>query len=131
MSLLEFDIWYNECYLSANNANSADELLSSAKASNEFQVYDDAAERFERMQRELMLADLDSAPFRQAQINSHRRVSPTMGCTSRALLRVFQHAFNAVPTSNSGFRSGGSYRQEQPLLPPINAGGSRQKPMVR
>lgn len=72
---LEFDIWYNECYLSGNNSGDIDEVLASNKAVNEFQLYDDAAERFERMQKELLLSDLDSMPFRQAQMRTNRRVS--------------------------------------------------------
>ncbi|CAF1205076.1 unnamed protein product [Adineta ricciae] len=119
--LQEYDIWYNECYLNGNNTGTVegDELISSVKPSNEYQVYDDAAERFERMQKELLLADLDSMPFRQAQINTNRR-----------------HVFNAPPiqgksTNNTGYRSGGSYRQEQSFLPPITLNTNRQKSLVR
>jgi len=52
-----------------------DDITISNKANNEYQVYDDAAERFDRMQRELLLSDLDSMPFRQAQMRTNRRVS--------------------------------------------------------
>lgn len=72
---LEFDIWYNECYLSGNNTSDMDDILSSNKPTNEYQLFDDAAERFERMQKELLLSDLDSMPFRQAQMRTNRRVS--------------------------------------------------------
>ncbi len=70
---LEFDVWYNECYLSGNTGGSDD--LTSSYRNNDYQVYDDAAERFERMQKELLLSDLDSMPFRQAQMRTNRRVS--------------------------------------------------------
>jgi hypothetical protein len=36
---------------------------------------EDAAERFERMQKELQLTDIDSVPYRAAKIRSDRRVS--------------------------------------------------------
>jgi len=73
---LEFDVWYNECYLNGNNnTGGTDDLLSSNKNNNDYRVYDDAAERFERMQKELLLSDLDSMPFRQAQMRTNRRVS--------------------------------------------------------
>lgn len=75
MFLLEFDIWYNECYLNGSNTSDIDDILSSNKTTNEYQLYDDAAERFERMQKELLLSDLDSMPFRQAQMRTNRRVS--------------------------------------------------------
>ena len=71
---LEFDIWYNECYLNGNPSGSVDDITPSDKTNNEYQVYDDAAERFDRMQKELLLSDLDSMPFRQAQMRTNRRV---------------------------------------------------------
>jgi hypothetical protein len=74
-NFLEFDIWYNECYLTGNPTGSIDDITISNKSNNEYQVYDDAAERFDRMQRELLLSDLDSMPFRQAQMRTNRRVS--------------------------------------------------------
>ena len=52
-----------------------DDGSSSHKINHEYQVYDDAAERFERMQKELLLSNLDSMPFRQAQMRTNRRVS--------------------------------------------------------
>ena len=76
-AFLEFDIWYNECYLNGNNTGGVDDTTSSNKT-NEYQVYDDAAERFERMQKELLLSDLDSMPFRQAQMRTNRRVSSSI-----------------------------------------------------
>lgn len=83
---LEFDIWYNECYLNgtAGNPTTAlqDDSFPSAKSNPEYQFYDDAAERFERMQKELLLSNLDSMPFRQAQMRTNRRVS-------RLFLNVF------------------------------------------
>jgi len=54
-----------------------DDITSLTRNTNEYQVYDDAAERFERMQKELLLSDLDSMPFRQAQMRTNRRVSST------------------------------------------------------
>ncbi len=52
------------------------DLLSKNKTNNnDYRQYDDAAERFERMQKELLLSDLDSMPFRQAQMRTNRRVS--------------------------------------------------------
>jgi hypothetical protein len=71
-SRLEFDIWYNECYV--NGTNTVDELQSSIKVNQEFQFYDDAAERFERMQKDLLLSNAESMPFRQAQMRTNRRV---------------------------------------------------------
>jgi hypothetical protein len=73
---LEFDVWYHECYLNGNNnPGGSDDLLSSNKNNNDYRLYDDAAERFERMQKELLSSDLDSMPFRQAQLRTNRRVS--------------------------------------------------------
>jgi hypothetical protein len=75
---LEFDVWYNECYLTGttNPGGSVNDLLSKNKTNNnDYRQYDDAAERFERMQKELLLSDLDSMPFRQAQMRTNRRVS--------------------------------------------------------
>ncbi|CAF4087257.1 unnamed protein product [Rotaria magnacalcarata] len=125
--LQEFDIWYNECYSNGNNATDIDDIISSNKVTNEYQFYDDAAERFERMQKELLLSDLDSMPFRQAQMRTNRR-----------------HVFNAARTqgpwkqapptttaNNTGFRSGQSYAQEIFSLPAISVSAGRQKSMVR
>ncbi|CAF1528229.1 unnamed protein product, partial [Rotaria sordida] len=36
-----------------------DNLLTSNKNTNDYHLHDDAAERFERMQKELLLSDLD------------------------------------------------------------------------
>jgi hypothetical protein len=73
--LLEFDIWFTEFYINGNNPGGMDNALSSNKPNNQYPVYDDAAERFERMQKELLLSDLDSMPFRQAQMKTNRRVN--------------------------------------------------------
>ena len=78
MISVEFDIWYNECYLNGVHpppSTSNEDLLPSAKNTSEYQFYDDAAERFERMQKELLLSNLDSMPFRQAQMRTNRRVN--------------------------------------------------------
>ncbi len=64
-----------------NNPGGLDDYSSSNKTNNnnnntnDYRFYDDAAERFERMQKELLLSDLDSMPFRQAQMRTNRRVS--------------------------------------------------------
>ena len=51
-------------------------MYSSNKTNHtDYRLYDDAAERFEQMQKELLLSDLDSMPFRQAQMRTNRRVS--------------------------------------------------------
>ena len=74
--IVEFDIWYNECYINGtSNTGGMDDMTSPNKNTNEYQVYDDAAERFDRMQKELLLSDLDSMPFRQAQMRTNRRVN--------------------------------------------------------
>ncbi|CAF3904181.1 unnamed protein product [Adineta steineri] len=125
--LQEFDIWYNECYLNGNNTGSFDDTATINKPNNEFQVYDDAAERFERMQKEILLSDLDSMPFRQAQMNTNRRHA----FNAAAAQGPWKQAPATTTTVNNGFRSGGSDRQEQQLLPPINVNSNRQKPMVR
>ncbi len=72
---LEFDIWYSECYLNENSTGGIGDLTSSNKTNNDYRAYDDAAERFERMQKDLLLSDLDSMPFRQAQMKANRRVN--------------------------------------------------------
>lgn len=72
---LEFDIWYNECYMSGNAHSGTNDDNTLANRNIDYQVYDDAAERFERMQKELLHSDLDSMPFRQAQMRTNRRVS--------------------------------------------------------
>jgi len=70
---VEFDSWYNEFYLNrgANNPGGMDDMNPS---NQNYRIYDDAAERFERMQKELLQSDLDNTPFRQAQM---RRVNLT------------------------------------------------------
>ena len=74
-SFSEFDIWYNECYLSGNANTGTSDDNSLTNRTVDYQMYDDAAERFERMQKELLHSDLDSMPFRQAQMRTNRRVS--------------------------------------------------------
>lgn len=79
-SFLEFEIWYNECYLNGSTTAPTapnDDLLPPTRSNADYQFYDDAAERFERMQKELLLSSLDSMPFRQAQMRTNRRVSPS------------------------------------------------------
>ncbi|CAF1169384.1 unnamed protein product, partial [Didymodactylos carnosus] len=66
----EFDSWYNDCYLPANEDKTSADVVGK---SNEFQIYEDAAERFERMQKELLMSDLDSMPYRAAQMKTNRR----------------------------------------------------------
>ena len=61
--------------MSGNNNTGGNDEMASPNKTNEYQVYDDAAERFERMQKEILLSDLDSMPFRQAQMRTNRRVS--------------------------------------------------------
>ena len=41
---------------------------------NEHRPYDASADRFEHMQKELLLSNLDSMPFRQAQTRTNPRV---------------------------------------------------------
>jgi hypothetical protein len=72
---LEFDVWYNECYIGGNNPGGSADYSSSNKNPNNYHQHDDSAEKFERMQKELLLSDLDSMPFRQAQMQTNRRVS--------------------------------------------------------
>ena len=60
--------------MNGNTTGDIDDIISSSKTMNEFQVYNDAAERFERMQKELLLSDLDTMAFRQAQMRTNRRV---------------------------------------------------------
>ena len=88
---LEFDIWYNECYLNNNTTappGPNDEHLPPTRSNADYQFYDDAAERFERMQKELLLSSLDSMPFRQAQMRTNRRVSPSRRTPSNRLTRL-------------------------------------------
>ena len=73
--VLEFDVWYNECYLNGNTTGGANGPAGSGKPNDDYRHYNDAAERFESMQKELLLSDLDSMPFRQAQMRTNRRVS--------------------------------------------------------
>ncbi|CAF0759156.1 unnamed protein product [Rotaria sp. Silwood1] len=125
--LQEFDIWYNECYLNKNNPGAMDDLLTSNKNNNDYRVYDDAAERFERMQKELLLSDLDSMPFRQAQMRTNRRhifdAATTQG--------PWKQAPSTAAVNNSGSFHGRTYDQEQQSSPSISTSGNRQKPMVR
>jgi hypothetical protein len=51
------------------------DLFTSNKLNQDYRLHDDAAARFEAMQKELLMADLDSMPFRQAQMRTNRRVS--------------------------------------------------------
>ena len=73
--LSEFDIWYNDSYSTENPTGGIGDSASPAKLTSDYLVHDDAAERFERMQKDLLLADLDSMPFRQAQMKTNRRVN--------------------------------------------------------
>ena len=75
---VEFDIWYNETYVNENNTGGVGDFASSSKIKSDYLVLDDAAERFERMQKELLLTDLDSMPFRQAQMKTNRRVNSNL-----------------------------------------------------
>ena len=77
---LEFDIWYKDNYLNKDNTGTMGDLLTSNKTKTDYPIYDDAAERFERMQKELLLSDLDSMPFRQAQMRTNRRVYLEVFC---------------------------------------------------
>jgi len=146
-SNLEFDVWFNECYLNGNNnPGGMDNILSSNQTNNDYQMYDDAAERFERMQKELLLSDLDSMPFRQAQMRTNRRVNKKKGkYFSIWFYSFFQHVFDAASaqgswkhapttttsTANSGSSYGRNYDQEQQTFSSLPMNGSRQKPMVR
>jgi hypothetical protein len=69
-----------------------DDITSLTRNTNEYQVYDDAAERFERMQKELLLSDLDSMPFRQAQMRTNRRVSSENAEFSQMIVLIFLSA---------------------------------------
>lgn len=140
---LEFDVWYNEYYLNGKpNPGGIDDVSSSTKTNNnEYRLYDDAAERFEQMQKELLLSDLDSMPFRQAQTRTNRRVSDLNSSFSIFILS-FQHVFDTAtnqgswkqaPSSgttatNSGSYQGRNYDQDPQAFSTIH---SRQKPMVR
>ncbi|CAF2794309.1 unnamed protein product [Rotaria sp. Silwood2] len=125
--LQEFDIWYNECYLNGNNTGDIDDILSSNKTMNEYQIYDDAAERFERMQKELLLSDLDSMPFRQAQMRTNRRHVFNAATTQGP----WKQAPTTTVTTNSGFKLGRNYGQDSQSLPAISVSAGRQKSMVR
>jgi len=123
--LQEFDIWYNECYLNgtAGNPTTAlqDDSFPSAKSNPEYQFYDDAAERFERMQKELLLSNLDSMPFRQAQMRTNRRHVFNAATTQGS----WKHAPAATVMMHTDLSSSASSRQGQTLLPAI-----RQKTLV-
>ncbi|CAF1184045.1 unnamed protein product [Rotaria sordida] len=125
--LQEFDIWYNECYSNGNNTGDIDDILSSNKTTNEYQIYDDAAERFERMQKELLLSDLDSMPFRQAQMRTNRRHVFNAATTQGP----WKQAPTTTVTTNNGFRLGRNYGQDSQSLPAISVSAGRQKSMVR
>ena len=95
------------------------------------------------MQKELLLSDLDSMPFRQAQTRTNRRVSDHNSSFSICILS-FQHVFDTAtnqgswkqaPSSgttttatNSGSHPGRNYDQDPQAFSSIH---SRQKPMVR
>jgi hypothetical protein len=92
------------------------------------------------MQKELLLTDLDSMPFRQAQMRTNRRVSYKKKLVFKELIFFSQHIFDAATTqgpwkqapSTTVINNSGSYHgQEQQTFPSIPMNGSRQKPMVR
>ncbi|CAF1236005.1 unnamed protein product [Adineta steineri] len=122
--LQEFDIWYNDCYSNENTTGGPDDLTSSNKSNNDSRVYDDAAERFERMQKELLLSDLDSMPFRQAQMKTNRR-HVFDAATAQG---PWKQAPSTTVTTNSAHYLG---YDEQESLPSLYTNGNQQKPMVR
>lgn len=94
------------------------------------------------MQKELLLSDLDSMPFRQAQMRTNRRVS-TQHTFDGHVIDFFQHVFDSATNqgswkqapsnssttiTNSGSYQGRNYDQDPQAFTSIH---SRQKPMVR
>lgn len=115
--LQEFDSWYNEFYLNRNPNNPGG--MDDASTSNQnYRIYNDAAERFERMQKELLQSDLDNTPFRQAQM---RRTVSNNGSAQGSTSNY---------SANSG-PYGQHYDQEQQAYSSLPMNGNRQKPMVR
>ncbi|UJR35567.1 hypothetical protein I4U23_028320 [Adineta vaga] len=125
--LQEFDIWYNESYINENNTGGIGDLTSSSKIKSDYLVYDDAAEKFERMQKELLLSDLDSMPFRQAQMKSNRR-HVFDAATAQG---PWKQAPATTVTNNKTSYFELNYDEEQESLPSIFTNGTQQNSMVR
>lgn len=114
---------------------------------NDYQACEDAAERFERMQKELLVSDLDSMPYRQAQMKTNRRVclqNLTNSYSNYLFCLFFKQIFDSTTAQgswkqspsttvihNSGAYNGRMFDQDQQSTPPMSMNGSRQKPMVR
>ncbi|CAF0865863.1 unnamed protein product [Adineta ricciae] len=126
--LQEFDIWYNETYVNENNTGGVGDFASSSKIKSDYLILDDAAERFERMQKELLLTDLDSMPFRQAQMKTNRR-HVFDAATAQGPWRQAPAATVTSANRTSYFEL--NYDDEQESLPSIFTNGNQQKSIVR
>jgi len=71
--LQEFEQWYNETYLFNTPINGGKSMSELRMINSSQRPYEDAAEKFQRMQKEIMLTDIDSVPYRSARIRSDRR----------------------------------------------------------
>lgn len=67
----EFDTWYNDLYHNASMVKHADHQQKFGSAA--VRQYEDAVEKFERMQREIMSTDTDSVPYHAARIRNERK----------------------------------------------------------
>ncbi|CAF0873643.1 unnamed protein product [Didymodactylos carnosus] len=84
----EFDSWFNDSYLSTNKDTRSANGLGKT---NQFQVYEDAAERFERMQKELLMSDLDMF-FLVTQVRLERLKIKTRSSAFDTKKRLETHA---------------------------------------
>lgn len=76
--ITEFDTWYNETYFSSGQMpkSSSQSIVGGYEpkyGSAAARQYEDAIEKFERMQREIMSSDIDSVPYHAAKLRNDRK----------------------------------------------------------
>lgn len=70
----EFDIWYNEVYFNGQIPKTSENMQYEQKyGSAATRQYEDAIEKFERMQREIMSNDIESIPYHAAKLRNDRK----------------------------------------------------------
>lgn len=73
----EFDTWYNETYFSngqmPKSSTQSIDKFEPKYGSAAARQYEDAIEKFERMQREIMSSDIESVPYHAAKLRNDRK----------------------------------------------------------
>ncbi|XP_071482044.1 kinesin-like protein KIF9 [Diadema antillarum] len=69
----EFDNWYSECFLSAEEGQSSSGAGIGVRPGTMYDMPEDEGEKFERLQSELLMENPDSASFYNAKMRTDRR----------------------------------------------------------